>query len=641
MNEKVRLVDLANAVRYLAIDMIEAASSGHPGAPLGMADIAAVLWKEVLRYNPDVPLSEDRDRVILSNGHACAMLYAVLYLAGYPIHKSDLKSFRQVGSKTPGHPERDAKAGIEVATGPLGQGVANAVGIALTRRLKSNLDQKDYWVYCFAGDGCLMEGVSYEACSLAGTLGLQNLILLYDANDISIDGQTTGWFREDIPGRFNSQGWHVISDIDGHDPDAIKDALMYAKNTSKVKPTIIIFKTKIGKYVPDWEGKAIAHGQPLGKDRAIATKQAMQMIGEPFEIKDDVLKAWRSHSTERLSSDVVGAKVRPVIDWEKLFKWAEAQGQDSATRASSYQVLNQLPDVFLGGCADLTGSVLTKYPDNAKVNTKDNIGNYIDYGVREFAMAAIANGIASDGYKIPFVGTFLIFSDYAKNAIRMSALMDLQVIYVLTHDSIGLGEDGPTHQPVEQLSMLRAIPNLKVWRPCDVEEVVVAWQSACQSVSSPTCMVLTRQKTKKQKPRLMSAIKKGGFEIKSHKNPDLIIIATGSEVGLAHNVADHLEKINISVKIVSMPCIEVFREQPKGYKEDLLPSHTPKIAIEAGASQPWFEWVGSDGLVIGLDHFGMSGPGTEVFDHCGFHVEGIVKKVVHKFDFVAYEGEKK
>lgn len=641
MNDKLRLVDLANAVRYLAIDMVEAASSGHPGAPLGMADIAAVLWNEVLRFNPDVPLSEDRDRVVLSNGHACAMLYAVLYLAGYPIKKEDLKAFRQVNSKTPGHPERDTELGIEVATGPLGQGVANAVGMALARKQKSNLDQKDYWIYCFAGDGCLMEGVSYEACSLAGTLGLQNLILLYDSNNISIDGQIPGWFGDNISERFNSQGWHVIEHIDGHDHLAIKNALMQAKITSKEKPTIIIFKTTIGKYVPDWAGKAISHGQPLGKDRALATKQAMQMTGEPFEISNEILNAWRKHSVDRQSSTRESSSDKPFIDWDELFNWASAHEQDLATRLSSYEVLNRLPDVFLGGCADLTGSVLTKYPECATVNQKDIPGNYVNYGVREFAMAAIANGIASDGCKIPYVGTFLIFSDYAKNAIRMSALMNLQVIYILTHDSIGLGEDGPTHQPVEQLSMLRAIPNLSVWRPCDLAEVVVAWQSAYESVASPTCLILTRQKTKKQQARLSSEIKKGGYALRSHSNPDLILIATGSEIGLAQDVADALEKINISVKVVSMPCVEAFRAQTDAYKAELLPSHIPKVAIEAGASQPWFEWVGAEGLVIGLDHFGLSGPGGQVLDYCGFKVESIVEKVAHKFDFVAYEGEKK
>lgn len=640
MYKETKLRDLANAVRYLAIDMVESASSGHPGAPLGMADIATVLWKEVLRYNPNVPQSENRDRVVLSNGHACALLYSVLYLAGYPLKKEDLQSFRQVGSKTPGHPERDAEVGIEVATGPLGQGIANAVGMAISRSEKQiNLDD-DYWIYCFAGDGCLMEGVSYEACSLAGTLKLQNLILLYDSNNISIDGNIDGWFSEDVTRRFESQGWFVVSDVDGHDYKAIKDALLIAKKHSKKQPTIIIFKTQIGKYIPEWAGKAISHGQPTGKDRALATKEAMDMSGEPFEIKEDILQAWRDHDDARLTSIRKDHFENPVVDWDQLFHWAKLNEQDIATRAASFLVLDQLPDAFIGGCADLTGSVLTKYPENMVIKKHNAHGKYIDYGVREFAMSAIANGIAADGFKIPFVGTFLIFSDYAKNAIRMSALMHLQIIYILTHDSIGLGEDGPTHQPIEQLAMLRAIPNLNVWRPCDIEEVVVAWKNAYLSLGNPTCIILTRQKIQKIKSRSIEMIEKGGYVVANQENPDVILIASGSEVMLAQEVANELMRQKVIASVVSMPCMEMFRSQPKKYQSDILPQGVFKVAIEAAASQPWFEWVGSDGIVIGIDEFGQSGPGKKVMSHYGFDVDAIVKKVINKFDSIKHEGEK-
>ena len=630
---------LANAVRYLAIDMVEAAASGHPGAPLGMADIATVLWKEVLRYNPAVPASYDRDRVVLSNGHACAMLYAVLYLAGYPIEKKDLESFRQVGSITAGHPEREPDIGIEVSTGPLGQGVANAVGLAISRAAKKAPDN-DYWVYCFLGDGCLMEGVSYEACSLAGTLKLQNLIFLYDSNDISIDGHVGGWFADNVSERFKSQGWHVIDQVDGHDHQAIKQALIHAKQQSATAPTIIIFKTQIGRFIPDWAGEAICHGQPLGAERALATKQAMHMNGLPFELNEDVLKAWRTHSHSRLSAAETTCPARPDIDWQTLFDWAYQQKGALATRVASFQVMDQLPDVFITGCADLTGSVYTKYPKNALIKTEGGIGNYIHYGVREFAMSAIGNGIAVDGFKIPVVGTFLIFSDYAKNAIRMSALMQLQVIYVLTHDSIGLGEDGPTHQPVEQLAMLRATPNLNVWRPCDLAETVVAWKHAYASSATPTSIVLTRQKIAQQEKRAMSEIEKGGYILKYQARPDLILIATGSEVELAMAVASGLGQRGIAVQVVSMPCMELFRSQSSSYKARVLPVGVAKVAIEAAATQPWFEWVGSDGLVIGLDTFGESGPGDKVMSHYGFDAEKILQRVLEKFNSIKYKGEK-
>lgn len=630
---------LANAVRYLSIDMVESAASGHPGAPLGMADIATVLWKEVLNYNPKAPLSYNRDRVVLSNGHACAMLYAVLYLAGYPVAKRDLEAFRQVGSMTPGHPERDPAIGVEVATGPLGQGIANAVGMAIARAAKKSLDS-DYWVYCFLGDGCLMEGISYEACSLAGTLKLKNLILLYDSNDISIDGHVGGWFGEQVSERFKSQGWQVLNDVNGHDHDAIKQALLSAKKLSKEAPTIIIFKTQIGRFIPDWVGQAASHGQPLGAERALATKKAMNMVGQPFELADDTLKAWRQHPDDRLSASRQESPARATVDWDQLFVWASKQSSDLATRVASFQVMDQLPDEFIGGCADLTGSVYTKYPKNAIVKSEASAGNYINYGVREFAMSAIANGIAADGSKIPYVGTFLIFSDYAKNAIRMSALMQLQVIYVLTHDSIGLGEDGPTHQPVEQLATLRATPNVNVWRPCDLSEVVVAWKQAYLSTNNPTCIVLSRQKVTKQPERAIGLVEKGGYVLKQHNTPDLIIVATGSEVSLAMDVAKKLEARSVAAQVVSMPCMEVFRSQSAQYKSDVLPHSIPKVAIEAAASQSWFEWVGQDGLIIGIDEFGQSGPGNKVMGQYGFEANDIVQKVLKKFDLIQYEGEK-
>lgn len=623
------LSDLANHVRHLAISMVENASSGHPGAPLGMADFATVLWKKFLRYHPGCPHSEDRDRVVLSNGHACAMLYAICYLAESSLTLDDLKAFRQLNSKTPGHPERDTDIGVDVATGPLGQGVANAVGMAIARDACEH--PQDYTVYAFVGDGCLMEGISYEACSLAATLKLRKLVLLYDSNQISIDGNVKGWMNEDISARF-SKGWHVIDQVDGHDFDAIEKAFIEAKAHDD-KPVIIVFNTTIGRFVPDWAGTAEVHGQPLGALRAEQTRKNMGLSLLPFEVDESILASWRDHDQGRLSSSKPLSMGPINIDWPSMYQWASEQDLPQATRKANQSMLAQLPIAkLIGGSADLTGSVLSHVSGQKLISSTCSNGDYIQYGVREFAMCAIANGMATLGDRIPYVGTFLTFADYAKNAIRMAALMKLRVIYLFTHDSIGLGEDGPTHQPIEQLAMLRATPGLAVWRPCDIDEVVSAWHMALTMQSQPTCMILSRQTLPKLSKQSPEALQQGAYAIQPNDDPDMIIVATGSEVSLALDVAKQLTQDNaFKIRVVSMPCMEVFRQQDPRYKEGLLPRHVFKVALEAASPQPWYEWVGQDGLVVGMTSFGCSGSQKDVMRHFGFTVEDITAKILKQF----------
>ena len=617
LDENKRCADL---VRALSIEMVESASSGHPGAPLGMADIATVLWRYHLSFNPKCPLHPDRDRFVLSNGHASALLYAVLHLSGYPMTLDDLKQFRSTGAVTAGHPEKDLRLGIETTSGPLGQGFANAVGMAVARdrQLQLEPDRINHYIWAFVGDGCLMEGVSHEAASLAGTLGLERLIVLYDANQISIDGHIDGWYQEDVRLRFEAYGWKVLGPIDGHDYDAVHQALTQAK-LEDGQPVLVIFNTIIGKGIPDWEGQHQCHGQPLGKERALSTKKLLG-FENPFEAVAQIKTIWRDHYPDYLRKMPTHHKpLGDQTDYAALFSLAQSEQSAFATRKASHWVLDRLKhEGLIGGSADLTASNLTKVHYSQERIPKQKTGNYINFGVREFAMAAIANGIALDSGLIPYVGTFLIFSDYAKNAIRMSALMELQVVYVLTHDSLALGEDGPTHQPVEQLAMLRATPNLNVWRPANLQETVCAWESAMTQVTTPTCMALSRQSVPNDLQLKREDIARGAYIVISDEEPMCSFVASGSEVALALTLAKQCNALGIQSRVISMPCMEVFRQQSQEYQQNILPHGQPVIAIEAGASQPWYEWAGRDGLIFALDRFGLSGPGQAVMSALGF-----------------------
>lgn len=657
-------IELANAIRALSMDAVQKANSGHPGAPMGMAEIAQVLWGDYMVHNPKNPGWYNRDRFVLSNGHGSMLIYSLLHLTGYDLSIEDLKNFRQMGSKTPGHPEYGYTPGIETTTGPLGQGITNAVGMALAEKVlaaqynRDGMDIVDHYTYVFLGDGCLMEGVSHEACSLAGTHKLGKLIAFYDDNGISIDGEIDGWFTDDTPKRFESYGWQVIADVDGHDPEAIIAAVEKARAETG-KPTIICCKTVIGKGAPNKGGSHDCHGAPLGDDEIEATREAIGWEHAPFVIPEDVYSGWdcsvkgaeseqnwqelfNNYSAKfpelaaEFSRRMHGDLPENLVEKASAFvKESEANAADLASRASSQKAIEffgpLLPEL-LGGSADLSPSNNTIWSGSEDITAEDASGNYMRYGVREFAMSAIMNGMVLHGGFIPYAGTFLVFSDYAKNALRMAALMNLRSIFVYTHDSIGLGEDGPTHQPVEHVSTLRLIPNMTVWRPCDAVESAVAWKDAVENRDGPSSLIFTRQKLKHQQrtDEQLQLIQKGGYVLKesAKENVDAIIIATGSEVVLAIAAAAELEKNGKGIRVVSMPSMCVFEKQDREYIESVLPEAiTARVAVEAGSPQIWAKYTGFSGKVIGMETFGESAPADELFKHFGFTVENVVAKV--------------
>ena len=656
-------IELANAIRVLAMDAVQAAKSGHPGAPMGMADIAEVLWNKVLRHNPANPQWPNRDRFVLSNGHGSMLIYSLLHLTGYELTTDDLKNFRQLHSKTPGHPEYGYTPGVETTTGPLGQGLANAVGMAIAEKtLAAHFNREghgvvDHHTWVFLGDGCLMEGISHEACSLAGTLGLGKLIAVYDDNGISIDGEVEGWFTDDTPQRFAAYGWHVIPIVDGHDPDAIEAAFVAAKAEHN-RPTLICCQTVIGKGSPNKQGTEGCHGAPLGDDEIALTREALGWQHPPFEIPDAIREAWdgrakgaslesewgaqfdayrAAHSdlADELLRRLTGALPRDFPQQADAYiDECVVAGADIASRKASQQALNALgPNLpeLLGGSADLAGSNLTLWSGASGISSEDASGNYLYYGVREFAMAAIMNGVALHGGFIPYGATFLIFMEYARNAIRMSALMGKRVIYVFTHDSIGLGEDGPTHQPVEQLTALRATPNLHTWRPCDAAESAIAWKQSLMRESGPSALVFSRQtlpaqvKTAEQ----VAGAHRGGYTLVAEQGPlDAVLIATGSEVGLAVTAAEQLTAAGRGVRVVSMPCAALFDAQEAGYREAVLPSEVlARVAVEAGHTDVWYKYVGLDGRVVGMSTYGESAPAPALYQHFGLTVDNVVAAV--------------
>ncbi len=654
--------DLANAIRALSMDAVQKANSGHPGAPMGMADIAEVLWNDFLRHNPNNPAWPDRDRFVLSNGHASMLLYSLLHLTGYDVSIDDLKNFRQLHSKTPGHPEFGITPGVETTTGPLGQGLANAVGMAIAEK---NLAEQfnsddikliDHYTYVFAGDGCLMEGVSHEACSLAGTLHLGKLIVFYDDNGISIDGRVSGWFTDNTVKRFDAYDWHVIRRVNGHDPESIRAAIEEARSVTH-KPSLLVCRTTIGYGSPNKQGTAHCHGAPLGEEEIQKTKKLLHWPHPAFEIPDPIYKKWdareKGRKQEQAWQDKLKLYTQQHPDLAEEFvrrfqgdlpdNWAQhsqafiqqtqQQAESIATRKASQNCLNAyaplLPEI-MGGSADLTPSNLTDW-DEAMEITDDPAGNYIHYGVREFGMAAIMNGMVCHGGIIPFGGTFLMFSEYARNALRIAALMKIRSIYVFTHDSIGLGEDGPTHQPVEQIATLRMIPNMSVWRPCDATETAVAWKAALERQNGPTALVLSRQTLTHQKrdSQQLNNIKRGAYILKEPaKAAKAIIIATGSEVEIAMQAAAQLSQIKIPTRVVSMPSCDHFDTQDETYQNTILPPHiTARVAIEAGITRFWKNYVGLQGKVIGIDRFGESAPADKLFEYFGITAEHTVEAV--------------
>jgi len=648
---------LANAVRALSMDAVQRAASGHPGAPMGMADIAEVLWREVMEYNPANPRWVDRDRFVLSNGHASMLLYSVLHLTGHPLSLEDIKDFRQLGSRTAGHPEHDPAVGIETTTGPLGQGIATAVGMALAVRLlaaefnRPGHEIVDHHTYVFLGDGCIMEGISHEAASLAGTLGLGKLVCVWDDNGISIDGKVKDWMGDDTAKRFAAYGWQVIANVDGHDGDAIAKALKRARANRK-QPTLICARTVIGYGAPNKQGTKSTHGEPLGVEEIAATRAALGWAHEPFVIPEEIRAAWdqrprgaraekawrRRFNKYQREFPELAAEFTRRMKGELPARWpqlrdaalAAAAGVTAAqaTRASSQVVLNAIgPGMseLLGGSADLTGSVNTLRKDSKPVTPAEVSGNYVYYGVREFAMTAMMNGLALHGGFIPYAGTFLVFSDYARNAVRLAALMHQRVLLVYTHDSIGLGEDGPTHQPVEHLASLRAMPNLGVWRPCDAAETGVAWLAAVERQHGPSCLVLTRQALPQQtrSAAQQAAIANGGYvliepELAAGQLPAAIVIATGSEVAPAAEAVRAANAAGRRVRLVSMPSTDVFDAQDAAWRDHVLPrAVVRRIAVEAAATQSWWKYVGSEGRVLGIDRFGASGKAAALFEHYG------------------------
>ncbi|MBE4241797.1 transketolase [Vibrio parahaemolyticus] len=650
---------LANAIRALSMDGVQQANSGHPGAPMGMADIAEVLWRSHLNHNPSNPEWADRDRFVLSNGHGSMLIYSLLHLSGYELSIDDLKNFRQLHSKTPGHPEYGYAPGIETTTGPLGQGITNAVGMAMAEKAlaaqfnKEGHDIVDHFTYVFMGDGCLMEGISHEACSLAGTLGLGKLIAFWDDNGISIDGHVEGWFSDDTPKRFEAYGWHVIPAVDGHDADAINAAIEAAK--ADPRPTLICTKTIIGFGSPNKSGSHDCHGAPLGAEEIAATRKELGWEHGPFEIPQEVYAEWSAKETGAAKEAAWNAKFAAYeaaypelaaefkrrVNGELPAEWEEKASQiiadlqanpaNIASRKASQNALEAfgalLPE-FMGGSADLAPSNLTMWSGSKSLEANDFSGNYIHYGVREFGMTAIMNGIALHGGFVPYGATFLMFMEYARNAMRMAALMKIQNIQVYTHDSIGLGEDGPTHQPVEQIASLRLTPNMNTWRPCDQVESAVAWKLAIERKDAPTALIFSRQNLAQQ-PRSaeqVADIAKGGYILKdSDGKPELILIATGSEVELAVKAAEQLTAEGKKVRVVSMPSTDAFDKQDAAYREAVLPSDvTARIAIEAGIADFWYKYVGFDGRIIGMTTFGESAPADQLFEMFGFTVENVV-----------------
>ncbi|OEZ01378.1 MULTISPECIES: transketolase [Stenotrophomonas] len=652
---------LANAIRFLAADAVETAKSGHPGMPMGMADIAEVLWNDYLRHNPNNPKWFNRDRFVLSNGHGSMLQYALLHLSGYDLPIEQLKQFRQLGSKTAGHPEHHETPGVETTTGPLGQGLANAVGFALAEKLLAQRYNRpeheivDHRTWVFLGDGCLMEGVSHEAASLAGTWGLDKLVCFWDDNHISIDGNTEGWFTDNTPERFEAYGWNVVRGVDGHDPDSIKAAIESALSQSD-KPTLICCRTTIGFGSPGKAGKESSHGAPLGKDELEATRKQLGWNYGPFEIPEEIYAGWRAGATGTLRQ----------AEWEQQFdKYAaqfpaeaeeltrrsngelpadfvakadayiaqvQAEGQTIASRKASQLAIEAfaplLPEL-VGGSADLAHSNLTLWKASKSVATDDPNANYVYYGVREFGMTAIANGLALHGGFIPFDATFLVFSDYARNGVRMSALIPAHAIHVYTHDSIGLGEDGPTHQPVEHLASLRYIPNNDVWRPCDAVESAVSWKAAITRQDGPSCLVFSRQNLPHQQrsSEQVAQIARGGYVLADAEGgvPDVILIGTGSEVGLAMTAKAELDAAGIKTRVVSMPSTDVFERQDAGYRESVLPNAIRnRVAVEAGVTGFWRQYVGLDGAVVGIDTFGASAPAEALYKHFGITAEHVV-----------------
>jgi len=655
--------DLANAIRALSMDAVQKANSGHPGAPMGMADIAQVLWNDFMHHNPTNPQWSNRDRFVLSNGHGSMLIYSLLHLTGYDLPIEELKSFRQLHSKTPGHPEYGYAPGVETTTGPLGQGITNAVGMAIAEKALAAQFNKDghkivdHHTYVFLGDGCLMEGISHEACSIAGTLGLGNLIAFWDDNGISIDGHVDGWFTDNTPMRFEAYGWHVIADVDGHDADAITKAVQLAKAITD-KPTMICCKTTIGFGSPNKAGSHACHGAALGQDEINLTKAALGWDHEAFVIPENVYAGWDAKAkgakaekewnekfaayqvafpelaAEYLRRTVGELPTNWQVDADAFVAEVNAEAKTTATRLSSLAAIEGfakiLPEIF-GGSADLGCSNMTEWSTYKPMRADKPNANYINYGVREFGMSAIMNGITLHGGFIPFGATFLMFSEYARNALRMASLMKIRSIFVYTHDSIGLGEDGPTHQPVEQTATLRLIPGIQVWRPCDAVETTVSWKSAFERQDGPSILVFSRQNLPHvpRSQQQIADISKGGYVISDcDGHPEAIIIATGSEVELALNAADVLKAAGKKIRVVSMPSTNIFDAQDAAYRESVLPvAVTQRVAVEAGVTDGWWKYVGTNGKIVGLDRFGESAPAGQLFKEFGFTVENVVKNV--------------
>lgn len=653
--------ELANAIRALSMDAVQKAKSGHPGAPMGMADIAEVLWNDFMKHNPANPYWYDRDRFVLSNGHGSMLIYSLLHLTGYDVSIEDIKNFRQLHSKTAGHPEYGYCPGVETTTGPLGQGITNAVGMAIAEKVlaaqfnREGHDVIDHFTYTFLGDGCLMEGISHEACSLAGTLGLGKLIAFWDDNGISIDGEVEGWFTDNTPARFESYGWQVIANVDGHDADQIREAIEKARENTE-QPTLICCKTIIGFGSPNKQGKEDCHGAPLGDDEILLAREQLQWPHLPFDVPAEIYDDWNAveagqHAETEWNERLVAYKSAypeladellrrlsgelPADFTAKVDQWiaeVAAKGETIATRKASQNALNALGPIlpeFLGGSADLAGSNLTIWSGAKGVSKAEANGNYLYYGVREFGMSAMMNGIALHGGFIPYGATFLVFMEYARNAVRMAALMKQRVIFVYTHDSIGLGEDGPTHQPIEQISNLRHTPNMETWRPCDAVESAVSWKSAVMRTDGPSALIFSRQNLAHQarSNEQIAEIERGGYVLKACEGqPDLILIATGSEVALAMDAAEQLSSEGRQVQVVSMPCTERFDKQDAAYRESVLPKAvTARIAIEAAQADFWYKYVGLDGAIVGMRSFGESAPAGDLFKHFGFTVENLLE----------------